>query len=55
MDGQMMMAIYRIEAIIKRVEECTKELEKLQDGSENMSYDQFMRLSGVIDKLKEIK
>lgn len=55
MDEQVMMAVYRIESIIKRVEECTKELQKLQDASENMSYDQFMKLSQVIDKLKEIQ
>ena len=55
MDGQIQMALYRIEAIVNRVSDCVDRLEKLDDMSVNLSYGQSQELSAIIKDLKEIQ
>jgi energy-coupling factor transporter ATP-binding protein EcfA2 len=55
MDGQIQMALYRIEAIVNRVSDCVDRLEKLEDMSGNLSYGQSQELSAIIKDLKEIQ
>jgi len=55
MDGQIQMAIYRIEAIVNKVSDCVDRLEKLDDMSGNLSYGQSQELSAIIKELKEIQ
>ena len=56
MDGQIQMAIYRIEAIVKRVKSCTKELDELQATAQmNLSFEENEKLQNIIQKLKEIE
>jgi hypothetical protein len=55
MDGQIMMAIYRIEAMVKRVSDVVVELEKFHDDTPNLTDEQKETLKKEISKLKEIQ
>ncbi len=56
MDGQIQLAIYRIEAIVNRVKTCTKELDELQASAKmNLSFEENQKLENTIKKLKEIQ
>jgi len=55
MDGQIEMALYRIESIVNKVSDCVDRLEKLDDMSGNLSYGQSQELSAVIKELKKIQ
>ena len=55
MEEQIKLYEYRIEAIINRVSETIDKLEKLQDSSGNLSYDQGNQLEKIITDLKEIQ
>lgn len=55
MDGQIQMAIYRIEAIINKVKDNIIDLEELEATSGNMSYDQTKKLKKIITDLKKIQ
>ena len=56
MDGQIMMAIYRIQAIVKQVNTCTKELDELYvSAGMNLSFKERDKLAKTIKKLKEIQ
>jgi len=55
MDGQIMMAIYRIEAMVKRVNNVVVELEKFHDNTPNLTDEQKETLNTEISKLKEIQ
>tara|TARA_R100001509_G_scaffold124663_1_gene78228 strand:+ start:1163 stop:1330 length:168 start_codon:yes stop_codon:yes gene_type:complete len=55
MDGQIQMAIYRIEAIVNKVKDVVVELEELEATSGNISYDQSKKLQKIITDLKKIQ
>ena len=55
MDGQIQMAIYRIESIVNRVKEVVVELEKLHDKDSNLTAIQKRDLKKQITLLKEIR
>lgn len=54
MDGQIQMALYRIEAIVNRVKGVVPELEKLQ-SAHNLTHKQKEDLEKEITLLKEIQ
>jgi hypothetical protein len=55
MEEQIKLYQYRVEAIINRVSESIDKLEKLQDSSGNLSYEQGNQLEKIITELKEIQ
>ncbi len=55
MEEQIKLYQYRVEAIISRVSESIDKLEKLQDSSGNLSYEQGNQLEKIITDLKEIQ
>lgn len=50
-----MMAIYRIESMVKRVGDVVVELEKFHDNTPNLTDEQKETLNTEISKLKEIQ
>ncbi len=55
MEEQIKLYQYRIEAIINRVSDSIDKLERLQDSSGNLSYEQGNQLEKIITDLKEIQ